>query len=417
MAIETPRPGDGSFKFKLKCTFIDVQPDTLDALDDFPFTGRPRPRSASWSGPACADKDPSWEDTYVSSLAEKLQTWYADRQRRDLFRSAPAVTQERRAATVQPGKVQTASSGVIANPAVEGMKGNIRHLISEIRQDVIRNERAMVAEATKQLSKVPLMVKSSVDSSLAEADRPSDPLAASALLTNHAFQLPLVESSQRALWGDIIPNEDDVDVLTPHPPPPPVYGGCNRGSLGHPVLCNRSCRFFADGLCENGDDCNFCHMEHGKRPVHLSKKMREMWKTLQPRARMGIVAGVLQEKIMGLSLGPDAMTALWAWRRQVEPRLGPASPTAILIPSSYDLKKLEYRKLRTVMMSSSFHTLCGMVHAVGEVEGDGGQPRQACQATQTLLETLRGNFVARQIGVAGLPQNTPTSSGSASSSS
>ena len=57
-----------------------------------------------------------------------------------------------------------------------------------------------------------------------------------------------------------------------HPPPPPVYGGCNRGSLGHPVLCNRSCRFFADGLCENGDDCNFCHMEHGKRALLSARR-------------------------------------------------------------------------------------------------------------------------------------------------
>eukprot|EP00931_Biecheleriopsis_adriatica_P068444 TRINITY_DN42398_c0_g1_i1.p1 TRINITY_DN42398_c0_g1~~TRINITY_DN42398_c0_g1_i1.p1 ORF type:complete len:326 (-),score=60.70 TRINITY_DN42398_c0_g1_i1:92-1069(-) len=55
------------------------------------------------------------------------------------------------------------------------------------------------------------------------------------------------------------------------------------GAAGHPEFCSRPCIFFVQGRCENGSECNYCHLEHTQRPYHLDKTHRELLKS-QPRA-------------------------------------------------------------------------------------------------------------------------------------
>ena len=45
----------------------------------------------------------------------------------------------------------------------------------------------------------------------------------------------------------------------------------NRGSMGHPSLCQRPCVYLMNGSpCRDGDDCGFCHMPHQRLPKPLS---------------------------------------------------------------------------------------------------------------------------------------------------
>lgn len=70
----------------------------------------------------------------------------------------------------------------------------------------------------------------------------------------------------------------------------------NDGSMGHPDLCSRPCLYFASGKCAFGDRCEFCHLPHSKRPVHLSKKHREMMQEMEPASATALILPILEER-------------------------------------------------------------------------------------------------------------------------
>ena len=47
----------------------------------------------------------------------------------------------------------------------------------------------------------------------------------------------------------------------------------NVGSLKHPNFCMRPCIYFSQGLCRNGNSCNFCHLPHTN--PRLDKRQRQ----------------------------------------------------------------------------------------------------------------------------------------------
>jgi len=85
-----------------------------------------------------------------------------------------------------------------------------------------------------------------------------------------------------------------------------VLQSCNPGSLGHPELCQRPCLYCGpgepSGVCGNGNDCDFCHLPHPKRPVHLDKRHREILKKLPPDQVTSWILQILWERIEEIGL-------------------------------------------------------------------------------------------------------------------
>jgi len=106
-------------------------------------------------------------------------------------------------------------------------------------------------------------------------------------------------------WADA--SEDCVDggVVAA-----PSTGGCSRGSVGHPELCNRPCLYFAAGTCTNGKDCDYCHMVHSKRPAHLDKQHREMLRSMSAQEWASLVMPILRRKLESVNHSPETLSIL-----------------------------------------------------------------------------------------------------------
>lgn len=82
-----------------------------------------------------------------------------------------------------------------------------------------------------------------------------------------------------AVAAPAVPEQEPV-----HPVPvdvgavmPEKRGG--NGSLGHPHLCRRPCIRFSKGECNMGDACEYCHLQHERRPTFDKRQrilMRDM---------------------------------------------------------------------------------------------------------------------------------------------
>jgi len=107
----------------------------------------------------------------------------------------------------------------------------------------------------------------------------------------------------------MLEGEEDEDGLEPDPfgmfeylsGDPPA----NPGSIGHPELCPRPCLYFPSGRCVNGEDCNFCHFSHPKRPAHLDKRHRARLKEMPFAECVALVLPILKEKSEALNFGHE----------------------------------------------------------------------------------------------------------------
>jgi len=70
----------------------------------------------------------------------------------------------------------------------------------------------------------------------------------------------------------------------------------NPGSVGHPELCWRPCLFFAQGKCENGLACVYCHASHPRRAAHLDKRNREVLQSIDFLDRCMWIGPILKQK-------------------------------------------------------------------------------------------------------------------------
>lgn len=77
-------------------------------------------------------------------------------------------------------------------------------------------------------------------------------------------------------------------------------GFSNPGSTGHPELCARPCALYAQGKCENGNVCAFCHAPHPKRPTQLDKRNREMLQRLDLDDRFALMCPILRAKFSNI---------------------------------------------------------------------------------------------------------------------
>jgi len=114
------------------------------------------------------------------------------------------------------------------------------------------------------------------------------------------------EGAMRRRAESSLPSQDsatDVGVISSAQPG-------NPGSVGHPELCPRPCLYFVRGQCANGNNCDFCHLPHPKRPSHLDKRHREMLKRMPFAESVSVAMPVLREKARSLSLRNDVMELL-----------------------------------------------------------------------------------------------------------
>lgn len=125
-------------------------------------------------------------------------------------------------------------------------------------------------------------------------------------------QLPEVRRS-----GDDRPAQAAIAVPPVAPPPvapppvaPPVALPRNRGSRGHPELCARICLYYASGGCANKDDCDFCHLEHLRRPVRLDKRHRERFERLSTQERIFVVLPVIRQRAAVAKLPAEEVEGL-----------------------------------------------------------------------------------------------------------
>eukprot|EP00747_Dinoflagellata_sp_TGD_P159820 gnl/TRDRNA2_/TRDRNA2_177926_c0_seq4.p1 gnl/TRDRNA2_/TRDRNA2_177926_c0~~gnl/TRDRNA2_/TRDRNA2_177926_c0_seq4.p1 ORF type:complete len:423 (+),score=56.67 gnl/TRDRNA2_/TRDRNA2_177926_c0_seq4:60-1271(+) len=133
----------------------------------------------------------------------------------------------------------------------------------------------------------------------------------------------------------------------------------NPGSIAHPELCSRPCLYYAAGACENGDNCDYCHLPHPRRVMHLDKRHREMLKQLPFRECCSIVLPILKEKVanlgidLGVIAGLDALVETGAsdgsWNYNPAPKL----PSRHRISLNATLRSMSLRTLWNVLSRSA----------------------------------------------------------------
>ncbi|CAK9102661.1 unnamed protein product, partial [Durusdinium trenchii] len=68
----------------------------------------------------------------------------------------------------------------------------------------------------------------------------------------------------------------------------------NLGNAGHPNFCIGPCRFFARGVCESGDMCNYCHLPH--QGPKLDKRQRNLLKRMPKNEGINLLSLSIQLK-------------------------------------------------------------------------------------------------------------------------
>jgi len=97
--------------------------------------------------------------------------------------------------------------------------------------------------------------------------------------------------------------EPSKDVNVPSAQP------SNPGSVGHPELCTRPCLYFAAGSCPKSE-CEFCHLDHKKRPARLDKRHRERLDRLSVSERIAVVLPVVIQRQEMTGLGTEQVQLL-----------------------------------------------------------------------------------------------------------
>eukprot|EP00747_Dinoflagellata_sp_TGD_P159818 gnl/TRDRNA2_/TRDRNA2_177926_c0_seq2.p1 gnl/TRDRNA2_/TRDRNA2_177926_c0~~gnl/TRDRNA2_/TRDRNA2_177926_c0_seq2.p1 ORF type:complete len:417 (+),score=61.02 gnl/TRDRNA2_/TRDRNA2_177926_c0_seq2:72-1322(+) len=133
----------------------------------------------------------------------------------------------------------------------------------------------------------------------------------------------------------------------------------NPGSIAHPELCSRPCLYYAAGSCSNGDNCDYCHLPHPRRVMHLDKRHREMVKQLPFRECCSLVLPILKEKVanlgidLGVIAGLDTLVETGAsdgsWNYNPAPKL----PSRHRISLNATLRSMSLRTLWNVLSRSA----------------------------------------------------------------
>lgn len=114
--------------------------------------------------------------------------------------------------------------------------------------------------------------------------------------------LKVPKDEQGSIASHVTPSSPESDSPKSSPADPDVPAPSNKGSLGHPDFCSRPCLYFAAGACFNGISCEFCHISHDKRLLHLDKRNRHSLRNLTFVERLTVLLPVIMERAEALAL-------------------------------------------------------------------------------------------------------------------
>lgn len=131
----------------------------------------------------------------------------------------------------------------------------------------------------------------------------------------------------------------------------------SSGSVGHPEVCRRPCMYFATGNCSKGTECEYCHMAHDGRSMHLDKRQREFLSKIPHEKFLALILHYLEAKALENSFQSAAKELLQLLRGFA--RLGsdeaimvPELPTKMWSKLDYMLKKMTFQSLVSLAMKS-----------------------------------------------------------------
>jgi len=284
------RDMDKQMTLRWRGTFIDVEDNGVEMPSR-------RPRSLSES---CLKVDSSedWagfgqEQAYVQSLSQKLASLSSDVRCAAVFFEGNCKVGADVCCDCGGGadNLSTASTSMPTSGSADVISGSSSQVVLPENVDVaMQLAQGMIRNVGLNLSKA-------VDGPQQLPEGAAIQSAMNTLVADMIMQVKAdalegasgVDSSRLGLsWAD------SQDALAS-----PMFEspGCSRGSVGHPELCSRPCLYFAMGSCENGESCEYCHMAHSKRPVHLDKRHREMLRSMPPLEWAALVLPILQNKV------------------------------------------------------------------------------------------------------------------------
>eukprot|EP00440_Ansanella_granifera_P076439 gb/GFBE01082949.1/.p1 GENE.gb/GFBE01082949.1/~~gb/GFBE01082949.1/.p1 ORF type:complete len:308 (+),score=59.23 gb/GFBE01082949.1/:1-924(+) len=135
----------------------------------------------------------------------------------------------------------------------------------------------------------------------------------------------------------------------------------SSGSMGHPEICRRPCLFFARGECAGGSSCDYCHLPHEEKSIHLDKRQRETVLQLAPPEFLALVSqcmtsrakatGILEAASEVLSIMETLRLAAAVKEKQEATTLPKIEPCAKSVAKlGYFLSKMSFHALLSVVL-------------------------------------------------------------------
>lgn len=101
-----------------------------------------------------------------------------------------------------------------------------------------------------------------------------------------------------------VSQEVPLDVAAADATPP-----TNPGSVGHPEVCGRACRFFVSGRCDQ-HNCTFCHLEHTGWDDGLHRAHRGHLQEMPAESAKALIIPILAEKVRAFDNTGETEAAL-----------------------------------------------------------------------------------------------------------
>eukprot|EP00931_Biecheleriopsis_adriatica_P067910 TRINITY_DN41961_c0_g1_i1.p1 TRINITY_DN41961_c0_g1~~TRINITY_DN41961_c0_g1_i1.p1 ORF type:complete len:258 (+),score=45.29 TRINITY_DN41961_c0_g1_i1:69-842(+) len=151
---------------------------------------------------------------------------------------------------------------------------------------------------------------------LQEVGLPRDPRGVNKMSASASSRIPqeinYTEALQYSEDPGVLKKDLASDYLVLHLP-------ASLGSRGHPEFCMRPCIFFARGECPNGTQCQYCHLDHSRKPFHLDKSNREQLRSLHCAAVITASVPLVKNKMDDVIAGalPAARQELIMLRQEI----------------------------------------------------------------------------------------------------
>lgn len=134
-----------------------------------------------------------------------------------------------------------------------------------------------------------------------------------------------------------------------------------------------------------GKDCDFCHLEHARRPSHLDKRHRQMMRELPVDEMLGLVVPVALDKARAMGVDDSSLALL-------------ENLSLLVAPDNCDRQVKPPQKsvgsLRSALRSLSLRTLLGLAQSTATAPVE-RSPRSHVQhqLVLALLAALRANLL------------------------